>query len=392
MGTVEDCLSRAEEEEKNYNWVEVIELYEEAVEELLAGGTEQGVAITLEKLAYAYYWAAGKADKIEEVKRRYNLAIEAFDRGAELFKKEKIKSKSLTCRAESYFIHGLLAESVKGSKELLQVSYGLFDDAAAIYSAEEDYKSQTEVLVRSAQALFELLSYEDDHEEILRFGKSLKVAAEDAWDISERIGERECMAESMSSLLFYAIHAIYCLPIDACIDTLNSIIRKGLKLLGLLEGSDHHRSLFLVYYALGWCTFVYGAIVSGLERKQREYITKTVKLGEKPIEHAKLTGDNAFISLALTHFMPVIIGYHFIEDMSGLFEDVEKAVEHTKLTLNTWLKGLVYMYAGITYSNFAWHRLIPPSQRKKYAERAIELEEEALKILHPARSQALHYL
>jgi hypothetical protein len=78
-------LERARDEEKDYNWIEVANKYELAINYFLDRKLEEKAAKALKKQAYVYSQAATVINTVKDYLRFTEYAIEVYRKAAKLF-------------------------------------------------------------------------------------------------------------------------------------------------------------------------------------------------------------------------------------------------------------------------------------------------------------------
>ncbi|HDZ17094.1 hypothetical protein LCGC14_1378800 [marine sediment metagenome] len=86
-------LEKAKVEEKAYNWVEAVKLYEQVAESFLGKKSIETTMETYIILGHAYSRAARITEATEEYKGQHENAIKAYTKVMDLFKQVKNKAK-----------------------------------------------------------------------------------------------------------------------------------------------------------------------------------------------------------------------------------------------------------------------------------------------------------
>jgi len=127
-------LERAGVAEKGYNWVKAAKLYEQAAKSFLRKKMVEKAADIREQMGFCFYRAALQAETHKDFRSRMKLAVEAYEKVAELFEKveeerknARIKhSKAMAVYASSWLAtdpsekRGLLDECWRLGKEVLK--------------------------------------------------------------------------------------------------------------------------------------------------------------------------------------------------------------------------------------------------------------------------------
>jgi hypothetical protein len=128
---VEEILHRAEQSEKEYDWLGATELYEKALN-LLPEDDFSRMGQIFERLGYAFYRAAMQAESQEEFRERMQRAIEIYERAHEFYRRLIDKQKTartFRCKAAMKYL-GHWLTSVPSEKRKLLDECLEFEDKA----------------------------------------------------------------------------------------------------------------------------------------------------------------------------------------------------------------------------------------------------------------------
>jgi len=117
-------VAQAGEREKNYHWLEAIDLYDQALRVVEKGEIR-------EKVGYAFYRAAMQAESVDEFRERMRLAVANYEKAKELYitGESGKKPRMLRCAAMIAYLGYWLASEVSEKKRLLDECWRLTKDA-----------------------------------------------------------------------------------------------------------------------------------------------------------------------------------------------------------------------------------------------------------------------
>ena len=132
---------KAEEQEREYNWLEAARLHELELAPA-ESDTVSSPAETWERIGSCYSWACRQTENLEEFKKLGQLSVEAYQNATKLFQMEdnlKSKGKSAESHAIALYLRSWLASSASEKKEMLD-ECGKFGKKAleAYEEAEEE--------------------------------------------------------------------------------------------------------------------------------------------------------------------------------------------------------------------------------------------------------------
>ena len=152
-------LEKALQEEKNYNWIKVRDLYIQMLENINNKGATERIASLYKKLGYINAKAADTVENLENYVELKKTAIESYIKASEFFKLKNCKAEELESRAESHFESSLIKSSIKGGKEDLDNALDLFIQASELYLNKGDKESYAKNLIRATIVIFYLMNY-----------------------------------------------------------------------------------------------------------------------------------------------------------------------------------------------------------------------------------------
>jgi len=377
-------LERAKSEEKDHNWKNVAKLYEQISKIIFDKKELAKAAKYFKKLGYAYY-RSGEIIKTQEEHKKLNiLAINAYNEAIKTYEHIKNKSQQLECLAEVNFIKGILSDSIEQAKQEFSESHKLFIEASELYSEKYKQKSMARVLGRAAMALFFLLTYYSESEDIEQLYKKGRELAIKAWELSKEVRNIQSLAEALFAerMLFFMIFSIIPFKWDK---SWKNYMKKGLlrcnESLKLAEDCDDHYILGSIYSMVGSWFCAYGFQFIEEESKQKDYTEKGLELMEKGLSFSRKSKNNSLIIISLwwLNWLAISIRkFEFVQ--SRIPQDLQEIEELGKIFSNSHV--IWYYYSNLLpafyYATVSYRSFFTVDQRKSYAKKGIEYAKRAL--------------
>jgi len=131
---LQGVVAQAEEKEKNYLWLEAVDLYNQALQVIEKGEVQ-------EKVGYAFYRAAMQAESVDEFRERMRQAVANYEKANELYGmvgEQGKKPRVLRCDAVVAFLGYWLASEVSEKKRLLDECWRIAKEALKAFEEAED--------------------------------------------------------------------------------------------------------------------------------------------------------------------------------------------------------------------------------------------------------------
>jgi len=203
---VEEVSGKAGELEKEYNWVMAADLYKQALRALGKKDFWKAGEIG-ERIGYCFYRAAFQADTREEFRRRMGLSVEAYEEAAGLYERLKDSKKHARvdrCRAIAAYNKSWLVEGSE-RKALLDECWRLEREALRTFEEAGDRLGHGKLCNELLYCLYDRSRIEWDGQQLNKIIEEAVGYGETAIDaLSEVRDEQElARAYSMTSLHCY---------------------------------------------------------------------------------------------------------------------------------------------------------------------------------------------
>lgn len=179
---MEKILDRAEQLEKEYQWLKAVESYDLGMN-LLPKDDFSRMGQTSERLSYALYRVAMQAESLNEFRERIREAIANYEKTKEFYEKSgdaEEKGRTLRCQAMLAFLKYWLAAEASEKKKLLNECWKLTKGALEAFEsarAHSDYGKTFNQL--SISSVFEF-TFESDFQARARLMKETVECGEKA--------------------------------------------------------------------------------------------------------------------------------------------------------------------------------------------------------------------
>ncbi len=393
----ESLLAKAREEERKYNWIEAIALYEKALKLYLDKNLVEKAADCYKNLGYAHLRGADIIETAEDYLKQNKYAIKAYKEASKLFRQLGNRAAELECEAEIFYTNGVLTTSdAEGQKAYIQ-SIKLFNESSEIYSKKGDKESFARAQCRIASASYLLMTYDISQEEYDRFAIQGIESARKSWEISKKIGNIHILSESLNLefIIAFSLWSVKDFKKNLHIhmeDTMKFLARCN-ESIAIIDNLDVSWAYNLIYIAMGVCYCYIGYQFVEDEREQEEYLDKGIELLEKALNFARKTKSKINI-LECMFFIDYFALYsgkiNYLQ--KRILNDIKDCLELGKIYAHSysWYCSAGNLLPALYYTNSSQRSFFTTAQRKIYAEKGIQHAKEAMSV--PNFPEILAYL
>ncbi|MFX0043590.1 MAG: hypothetical protein ACFE8L_11825 [Candidatus Hodarchaeota archaeon] len=377
-------LEKAKLEEKNHNWKEAAKVYEQLSKIFTEKKLIGKLARNFKRLGHAYYHSSEVARTQEDYIEFNKLAINAYNEANKYYKQIKNKSQQLECLAELNFIKGIVSESIEQAKQAFKDSQELFIESSDLYSEKNKKKKVARVLSRAAMALFFLITYYSESEDIEQIYQKGKEVAIRAWELSKEVNDIQPLAEALFAerMLFFMIFSIIPFKWD---ENWKKYMDKGLircnESLKLVENCDDPYTLGSIYSIVGswFCAYGFQFIEDDIE--QRAYTERGLELIEKGLVFSEKSRNSSLIIISLwwLHWLAISIR-KFELVQNRIPQDLQEIEELRQIYSNSYIIWHYYLnlLPAVYYATVSYRSFFTVDQRKSYAKKSIEYAKKVL--------------
>ncbi len=350
------------------------------------------------KCGNAYERAAETAETAKGYLEQNQHAANAYKEAANLFKQIGNNPEEYECKAEIFYVKGLISGSAIETKTLFSQSYELFIKSSDLFSKNDDRESLARTLGRAALISWYIINYCSDQKEIEQLCQKCIKIGEKAWKLSKEVRNYQAMAESLIAMA-WTQHAVPFWIGPYKLDKYEKDELKKTFLLieesgNLIERSEDNRVLGWIYFNLGVYYGHFGLRFGEDEKEESEVIEKCINAFERALSYAKEINDKSLIlqTLFWLDYHTMAKGkYKYVQ--KRIVNDLKQIKELGKIYsvvphISYWANFLPAYY----YSVIARRSFFTRAQRKIYSEKSIEYYNKSLKHLTFIPFSSLLYL
>ncbi|NHJ25886.1 MAG: hypothetical protein EAX89_14990, partial [Candidatus Lokiarchaeota archaeon] len=397
----EDIITKAREEEKAYNLLDAIKLYDQAAKSYINKKNlikAKEIYIEIIKKSFFFSSASKTADEYIEITKLY---IKVFTEGAVFFENQGMELEKLELETLQYFFESISAKSVDEAKEIINRALKVNSTLIDLYSKSKDNETPARILILSSFVLcLDLILYKDPIKFKEAISKIIEISGK-AWKISIEIGDTFYMVLSLFIEYSVIFEEWYSTSIDdiPLIETYRKILDKCNESINILDSFNDPQLLAFIYYISGTMYCLCGYQCADDEFEQRHYFEKGVEHLEKSINLAKEVRNKYIIVMAtflLDQFAYLSGNFMYLQKriMSDIQETSVAGEIYTNSTIGIFEIAHFYMnhLPAFYYSNIAQLSFFTPKQRLSYAKKAIEFAIKNLNLITFEPDKAMPYL
>ncbi|NVM34745.1 MAG: carbon-nitrogen hydrolase family protein [Candidatus Lokiarchaeota archaeon] len=374
----EDLLEKALAEEKTYNWLVAAKIYERVVDSFSKKKLLEKTAEIYRKLGYSYSRAAFTVKTAEKLTEYIQQTIKAYTDAMILFEQIGNKSMKLECEAEASYFSGHIASSTKEARETISNSYELFFEVSEEYSREVDQEHIARILGRIVYVSIAMGFFMTDPKEIEEFYIKHKEIAHEAQNLSKKVENVRCLAESLYAEYYLTIGQNYIKPFrwnERLREYYKNFLLRYDESLDFVEKHDDLKAFTLICLTFGNLNGFFAINFVEDENEQRKYLDNALRLLEKSSDLATKLNDISLINESIYWLvMWAILGGRVKYYQRRFSIDLKRFIEIAKILKDTYTvwRSQANILLGAYYANNAQRSYFTSDQRKSYAERAIE--------------------
>jgi len=319
---------KAKDQEDKFQWLEAAQSHKEVL--LSRSLPAAAAAETWERIGFCYNLASRQSGSSEEFVRLRQMAVEAYNKAAELLEKENSlenQGKKAQCKAIAQYVSSWLASDPSERKDKLDDCRTFGNESLALYEKSGDQLSYGKMCNNLLLCLLERLQVASDWKE-------------------------------MSDVAREGIN---------CADRAVAVLSK-------LENKNE----LLRAYSLGSLLSWYAANISDREEKRRELVQASLSYSQKALELSKDARDP--YSISLSNWAATFSNLLFTDRASSALEYSKEMIKQATSVGDNYLKGVAsYVLTFVTDWTIA--REEDPDKRKAGYEEIIGHTENAVHYL-----------
>ncbi|MEJ2250343.1 MAG: hypothetical protein P8Y97_11910, partial [Candidatus Lokiarchaeota archaeon] len=294
-------VNTAKNLEENYHWIEAAILYESNIEDYKNQDKFNLAAETAKSTAYSYFRGAQTERNFKNMLGYMNKSMNYYEEASKLFAKIEKSGGSNECRANFYFIKGLIDKNTEMIRTSFERSLQYYHKAKLIFTETKDRKKIADLMIKEIEIMKQLLLFTVSEGESSKSAKKMMLTIEDkineGWNYSEEIEDIQTLIKLLhleSWLIFYNLfiesinsnenfqkrfEQFY----NRCNDLMNN------------EKIEDPEVLLKLFQASGFAYIVYSVFILKLKQDYEEYLEKGLKLLDDALNQAKGLQDLFFI-------------------------------------------------------------------------------------------------
>jgi len=374
----------AKEKEKGYDWLAAADLYQKASRLVIEEEDFVKAGEIEERIGYCFYGVAFQAESQGEFGGRLQLAVEAYEKAAELFKRvEETKGSSakiLHCRAMVAYIGYWLSPDADKKRGLLNDCWRIGKEALKAYDEAGDQLGYGKTCVELTDCLNALLDLELDtrmREKILDEALNL---GEKAIEIFSNVGYEHELARAYCITSIHCFNAAMSLQLETkrreCEKKAFDYAKEAIR---ISENTGDKLLLSRSTVCLGSAEHDLGA---GSE--------VALELFKKALQYGSETKDHRILSEVFDGLAFATVWSMFIEeDLEKIREKSRKSEEYTSEAISCSIlanygRGIPHSYSWGYVENFIElaRREIELETRHKLLKKAVALGKQGLEHAH----------
>ena len=387
-----ELLVKAEVEEKNYNLIEAVKLYEQVLESLLDKKDLNLIAKIYQKIGNVYQMANRTAETEEEHKKWIKNSIEAYDKAIRLYKDMNEKVQELECKAGKFRVKADSGISPEYCKEWYLNSFQKYLEISKIYDKKNNKSNLLRILCKSSITICYLLQYCDDPVEFKQLCQKGEQIHEQGWNLSFELGDKEYIGFFLflnsfiigikTWISFSKTDKIFWMNSEQEL-ILNKFLEKCDEGLKYVEQCDDKYNKALIYHSKGSINCQIAARFIYDEKEQKDLADKGINFCEKSLEIIRELNIKPLLihSIFWLDYHLAVLG-RFQDLQKRILADINEIKENGKIYQNlySFWGFLTNFLSAIYYQNFA-QSFLKPDLRRIYAEKGIKEIEDGLKKL-----------
>ncbi|MFX1428416.1 MAG: tetratricopeptide repeat protein, partial [Promethearchaeota archaeon] len=377
----EDLLQKALEEEKAYNWVNALKLYDQAAKSYIVKKKivkAMEIFEDLNKKSFLYGYCANTAEEYLEV---FNTSYKLFKEGAALFKQNGNELENLELEACSFYYSITIAKSFEEAERMGNKSLGLISNLFETYSKRDDKQIPLRIIFYLIINLSIYTRFCKKPEELKSVSKRIIELSRKAWKLSVNSGDIFYIFNSLYSEFDFlqVLNHIDSKWLDKSKEAFKDCLNKCEECIKFLKTYNDPFLLTILYYIYGCIYCEYGHKHIDDEIEQRNYFERGLKYLEMSLDLARELKNKYHIVFDLYFINQyAFLSGKFMYLQKRIMNDIKEIREAGKIFAKSRvsLGYVAYFFMNYLpafyYSNISQLSFFTRTQRKSYAKKGIE--------------------
>jgi hypothetical protein len=376
-------LKKAEEQKRKNEWLEAAKSYEQ----LLSYEPKTGAlpAETWERIGFCYGYASRQAEDLEAFKRTRQLAVEAYEKGAELFEKEgdlENQGKGAQCRATAAYLHSWLMSDPPEKRKILEECRKFGRKSLDSYEAAGDEHGYGKMCNDLLLCLLESLYVASNSKEMRNIAKEGVECANRAIAVLSKLGDK---SELLCAYFTASLQSWYAEEISEQPDERKELMQKSLsyseEALKLSKEVVNPYYVAMANWAAAFCTLLFTDKV----QSSLDYAQEMLKQG-MAVKDNYLKGVASYVLAFVTNWMTLREADpdKKKEGFRKIIKCGEDAIQYLQLVSQDFFIAQTCTYYAESYSSQARDFEASPEEKRAILEKAVEIGRKGLE--HANRS------
>ena len=390
-------LENARMEEKNCNWSNAVELYEQIAKDYVDKGILNDAANLYNEIGELCHRALLASKTKLEYLKWIKHTIEVYHIAEDLFKQIDNEFLSLECKAKALFTSGWAVTSIEEGKSALKESINICLDLNKRYANRKDKKDLINSKILILRSLFPLLVLCKEPSEFTYYIQMCRSVAEECWAIlkeCDNILSRAYLLGMETMMIAWNRYTELTIGDKKEVELRKKLLTRSEESLDLVKDCDDFFIRGLVFFSAGTNYGFFGTLYAEEPKKRMECVEKAFNLLEKAITFLRVSGDKVDL-------IQVIYTIDYLAGVFGRFEYYQKRIPgdvQELQKLNEIYDGF-YMFQSLLisrtsimyYHNFAGRSFLRRDTRRTYAKLGIKFARKQLENLSFGPFFALTY-
>lgn len=321
-------LSKAKEQEKEWNWHEAAKSYEQMLQSEHVDVSHK--AEIWERVGFCYGRASTQSGRLPEFTELRSSAVNAYKNAAQFYRKEKSpigQGQSTRCDAIAELLHSWLASDSMERRRILDACLSSGKKSLNLFENSGEQLSYAKMCVEMLQGLLERLAVASDWEKIREIAEEGAEYAEKAISILSKHGTQDILLHAYSLASLQSWHAAH-----------------------------------------------------GIMPERKEFMQRSLTYSEKALQLCKEV-DNPYHT-AMANWAASLSKLLFTEKAELALEHAKEMLKQGTIARDNYLKG-VASYLIAFANNWIVLREEDPNKKRQRREEIVEHAESAIRYLEP---------
>jgi len=369
--SLQTVFKKAEQQEKNYEWLEAAESYEQALQ---SKSKTVSPAEIWEKIGFCYNLASRQTENIEEFKKIRQQSSEAYENAAKLYEKEgnmKNQGKVAQCNALAEYVRSWLASDPSEKRKMLDECLSFGKKSLEAYEKVGDQLNFGKTCNDMLFCLFERLYIACDWKEMRDFAQEGIDCADKAIKVFSKLGDKN---ELLRAYYTASLHGWYAANISEQEEKRKELVQRSLahsgEALKLSKEVDNPYYVAMANWAAAFCTLLFTEKVES----SMEYAQEMLKQGTV-VKDNYLKGIASYVLTFVTNWMTLREADpdKKKEGYEKIIKNAQDGIRDLQLVNQDFFIAETYLFFAESYSSLAREVAVTSEERRATLKKAVEI-------------------